>query len=152
MNVKIHKHTCRSKGRRIWRYAHADWVGACEAIDEINLDDLVMTENIDDAWEAWMQQFMSIMNQFIPICTLRSTRNLFRLTKPLIKLIKKRQLLYKSANKSGNFRNYKIALNRTMVDIRLAKLTYFRKLNPRDPKKFGRLSSLSIKSRRRCQH
>ena len=146
--MKIHKHRYRSKGRRIWRYAHADWAGACEAIDEINWDDLVMTENIDDAWEAWLQQFMSIMNQFIPNCTLRSRRNLPWLTKPLIKSIKKRNLLYKRAKKSGNFRNYKLARNKTLADIRLAKLTYFRKLNPRDPKKFWKaIKSLNKRSK-----
>ena len=66
MNPKIHKHRCRSKGRRIWRYGYADWVSTCEAIDDINWDDLVMNKNIHDAWEAWLQQFMSIMSQFIP--------------------------------------------------------------------------------------
>ena len=45
-------------------------------------------------------------------------------------------MLYKRAKKSGSFRNYKIARNKTLADIRSAKLAYFRKLNPKDPKKF----------------
>ena len=52
-----------SKGRRIWRYTFADWVGASEAIDEFDWD-TVMTENIDDTWEKWLQQFMSIRSHF----------------------------------------------------------------------------------------
>ena len=63
-------------------------------------------------------------------------RNLPWLTKSLIKSIKKRNLLYKRAKKSGSFRSYKLARNKTLADIRSAKLSYFRKLNPRDPKKF----------------
>ena len=95
-----------------------------------------MTQNIDDTWENWMHQFMSIMNQFIPNCTLLSKRNLPWLTKPLINSIKKRNLLFKRAKKTGSFRNYKIARNKTLADIRSAKLAYFRKLNPKDSKKF----------------
>lgn len=95
-----------------------------------------MADNIDVAWEAWFQQFMSIMSQFIPNCTLRSRCNLPWLTKSLIKSIKKQNLLYKRAKQTGNFRKYKLARNKTLADIRSAKLSYFRKLNPRDPKKF----------------
>ena len=95
-----------------------------------------MSKSIDSTWENWLQQFMSIMNQFIPNCTLRSRHNLPWLTKSLVTSIKKRNSLYKRAKISGNFSKYKLACNKTLADIRLAKLSYFRKLNPRYPKKF----------------
>ena len=147
MNKKICKPRCKSKGRTIWRYTYADWDGACEAIDGFNWD-LVMTENIDDAWKNWLQQFMLIMSEFIPNCTLRTRRNLPWLTNSLIKSIKKRNLLYKRAKKTGNFRMYKLARNKTLADIRSAKLSYLHKLNPRDPKKFWKaVKFLSKKSK-----
>ena len=111
----------------------------------------VMSENIDDTWETWLQQFMSIMGQFIPNCTLPNRHNLPWLNKSLIKSIKKRNLLYKRAKRSGNFRMYKIACNKTLADIRSAKLAYFKKLNPRDPKSSGKLLSSWIRSLNRCQ-
>ena len=90
-----------------------------------------MTENIDDTREKWLKQFMSIMFQFISNCTLRSRRNLPWLTKSLRNSIKKRNLLYKRVKKTGDFRKFKLACNKTSSKIRSAKLTYFRKLNPR---------------------
>ena len=33
-------------------YTYADWDSACEAIDEADWDSIIMTENVDDAWEA----------------------------------------------------------------------------------------------------
>ena len=96
-------------------YTYADWDSACEAIDKADWDSIIMTENVDDAWKAWLQQlmqFMSIMNQFIPNCSLQNIRqNLPWLTKSrsLIKSIKKRNLLYKRAKKSGSFISYKLA-------------------------------------------
>ena len=35
-----------------------------EAIDEFDWD-TVVTENIDDTWKHWLQQFVSPMSQFI---------------------------------------------------------------------------------------
>ena len=49
------------------------WDSACKTIDDFDWD-TVLTENIDEAWDKWLQQFMSIMNQFKPNCTLRCRR------------------------------------------------------------------------------
>ena len=49
---------------------------------------------------------------------------------------KKQNLLYKRVNKTSDFRKYKLARNKTLSDIRSAKLSYYCKLNPRNPKKF----------------
>ena len=90
-NKKVNKQRSKNKGRRIWRYSYADWDGASEAIEQFDWT-TVMTQNIDDTWENWMHQFMSVMNQFIPNCTLLSKHNLPWLTKPLINSIKKEEL------------------------------------------------------------
>jgi hypothetical protein len=50
--------------------------------------------------------------------------------------IRKKNLLFKKAKSTGNFRRYKIHRNRTLAELRAAKKAYFRKLNPRDPKSF----------------
>ncbi len=106
-----------------------------------------MTHNVNESWENWSHQFMLVTNQFIPNCTLLSKHNLPWLTKPLVNSIKKRNLLYKKAKKTGNFRNYKIACNKTLADIRSAKLAYFRKLNPKDSNKFWKTIKFLNKKR-----
>ena len=110
VNRKVHKQRCKSKGRKIWRYTYADWNAACDAIDEFDWD-TIMSKSIDSTWENWLQQFMSIMNQFIPNCTLRSRHNLPWLTKSLFTLIKKRKTLFKRVKISGNFSKYMLARN-----------------------------------------
>ena len=97
-----------------------------------------MSDDIDVACENWLNQFMLIMEQCIPNCVLKSRRNLPWLTKPLIRSIRKKNLLFKQAKLSGNFRKYKVHRNRTLADLRAAKKAYFQKLNPRDPKNFRR--------------
>ena len=76
------------------------------------------------------------MEQFIPNCFLKSRHNLPWLTKPLMRLIRKKNLLFKKAKSTGNLRKYKTHRNRTLAELRAAKKAYFRKLNPRDPKSF----------------
>ena len=50
--------------------------------------------------------------------------------------MKKRNLLFKRAKRTGDYRHYKIARNGTLAQLRLARRNYFRKLNPKDPKNF----------------
>ena len=81
-------------------------------------------------------QFMNIMKQTIPNRLLPSRRNLPWLNRSITRSIKKRNLLFKQAEKNGNFHRYRIARNRTVAMIRLAKKKYYRRLNPRSPKEF----------------
>ena len=50
--------TVKTQGRQIWRYAYADWMKACELIDEFNWDS-ILSEDIELSWELWYHQFMS---------------------------------------------------------------------------------------------
>ena len=60
------------------------------SMKQINWDSIIiMTENIDDAWEALLQQFMPIMKSIIIIVFCKNLNtcrcNLLWLTKSLIK-------------------------------------------------------------------
>ena len=120
----------KNKGRKIWRYSYANWDRACEAIDSFDWNS-IMSDDINVACENWLNQFMLIIEQYIPNCFLKSRHNLPWLTKPLINSIKKKNLLFKRAKSSGNFRKYEVHCNRTLADLRAAKKDYFQKLNPR---------------------
>ncbi len=61
--------------------------------------------------------------------------------------MKKRNLLFKRAKRTGNFGQFKLDRNRTVAMLRRAKQNYFRKLNPRDPKKFWKTVKLANKNK-----
>ena len=131
----------KTNGRLIWRYSYADWNTARELIDTFNWDS-IMSDDVELSWKQWHQQFMRIMSQTIPNRLLPSRRNLPWLNKSIVRSMKKRNLLFKRAKTSGNFGQFKLARNRTVAMLRRAKLNYFRKLNPRDPKKFWKTVKL----------
>ncbi len=101
----------KSKGRLIWRYSYADWNTARELIDTFNWDS-IMSDDIELSWKQWHQQFISIMSQTIPNRLLPSRRNLPWLNKSSMK---KRNLLFKRAKRTGNVGQFKFARNRTVA-------------------------------------
>ena len=137
----------KSQGRLIWRYKYADWIKACELIDEFNWDS-ISTDDIELSWKLWHQQFMSIMNQTIPNRIIPTRRNLPWLNKSIVKLMRKRNQLFKKAKKTGDFSHYRLARNRTLAQLRLAKKKYFHSLNPKDPKKFWKAIKYLNKSKK----
>ena len=78
------------------------------------------------------------MEECIPKKRLPSRKNLPWLNRKLVTSMKKRNLLYRRAKRSGDFTKYKSAWNKLVSDIRKAKSTFFKKLNPRNPKEFWR--------------
>ena len=54
-----------SHKRKIWRYAHADFVKACNMIENTNWD-LVITGNVNEALANWENTYMQIMKECIP--------------------------------------------------------------------------------------
>ena len=76
------------------------------------------------------------MSEIIPNRIIRTRKNLPWLDKSIVKLMKKRNLLYKRAKRTGDYHQYRLARNRSLAQLRLAKQKYLRQLNPRDPKKF----------------
>ena len=119
----------KTQGQLIWHYAYADWTKACELIDDYNWDS-IFSGDIELSWKLWYHQFMSIMSQSIPNTIIHTRRNLPWLDSSIVKLMKKRNQLFKRAKRSGNFHQYRLARNRTLTQL------YFHKFNPKDPKKF----------------
>ena len=90
---------------------------------------------------------MSVMAQSIPNRVIPTRRNLPWLNKSIVKLMRKRNQLFKKAKRTGNFHQFKLARNRTLAQLRLAKQRYFHKLNPKDPKKFWKAIKFLNKSK-----
>ena len=95
-------------------------VKACKLIDEFNWDS-VLSENIELSWELWHKQFMSVMAQSIPNRVIPTRRNLPWLNKSIVKLMRKRNQLFKKVKRTGNFRQFKLARNRTLAQFQPAK-------------------------------
>ena len=87
------------------------------------------------------------MAESIPKKVIPTRRNLPWLNKTIISSMKKRNLLFKRAKQTGNYTHYKIARNRTLAQVRLARRKYFRTLNPKDPKKFWKAIKYLNKSK-----
>ena len=81
---------------------------------------------------------MTIKEECIPKRRLRNRKNLPWLNRKLVTSMKRRNLLYRRAKRSGDYTNYKTARNKLVNDMRKAKSTYFKKLNPKNPKEFWR--------------
>ena len=108
------------KGRLIWRYSLADWLKACQLIDDFDWDS-ILSRNVELSWKLWHQQFMLIMAESIPNKVIPTRRNLPWLNKTIISSMKKRNLLFKRAKQTGNYTCYKIARNRTLAQLRIAR-------------------------------
>ena len=78
------------------------------------------------------------MEECIPKRRLPNRKNLPWLNRKLVTSMKKRNLLYRRAKRTGDYIKYKIARNKLVNDMRKAKSTYFKKLNPKNPKEFWR--------------
>ena len=136
----------KSQGRLIWRYAHADWDKACELINQFNWDS-VLSDNIELSWKLWRKHFLFIMAQSIPNRVIPTGRNLPWLNKSIIQSMKKRNQLFKKGKRTGDFRQFKLARNRTLAQLRQAKRRYFNTLNPKQPKKFWKAIKFVNKSK-----
>lgn len=126
------------KGRLIWRYNFADWPAACNLIQQFDWE-TILSGDIDQVWETWLHTFMSIMKQTVPNAILNTRRNLPWLNKSIVQLIRRRNMLFKQAKRSGNFSKYKNARNRTVSKLRAAKKRYFKQLCPKNLNDSGRL-------------
>ena len=79
-----------------------------------------------------MKRFMEIINECIPQRMLPKRRNLPWLSKSLIQLMRRRNLLFSHAKRSGkrsDVEKYKRIRNRVVTQLRNAKSSYFRNLN-----------------------
>ena len=124
--------------RVIWRYNHADWDKAQDHLDVVDWDSLLLSSDVNQAWLFWKEKFVSIMYECVPRALLPSRPNRPWLTKELLQAMRKRNSLYRQAKVSGNFAEYKRHRNRLVTQLRLAKKSYFLKINADSTKSFWR--------------
>ena len=79
------------------------------------------------------------MRECVPHRRLPPRHNLPWLSKSLVQLMKRRNMLFsrsKRSKKKSDFEKYKKLRNRVTTQLRDAKTSFFRQINPRDTKKF----------------
>ena len=119
--------------RYIWLYKHADWHKAHELIEGTNWDSLLV-DDVNISWENWMKHFLEIMAECIPQRLLPNRRNLPWLSKSLVQLMRRRNMLFSQAKRSGkrlDVEKYKHIRNRVVTQLRRAKSSFLKNLNPR---------------------
>ena len=119
-------------------YNHADWTRAQELIEETEWSSLI-TDDINVSWDNWQQHFVEIMKQCIPQKVLPPRRNLPWLSKSLVQLMRKRNLLFsraKRTNRKSDLEKYRQTRNRVVSQLREAKCRFLKTINPHSAKKF----------------
>ena len=127
-----------SKGRIVWCYDQANWERAMMLIDSFDWT-ILFSNDINETWTKWCDQFLKIMCECIPTKTLPNRKNLPWLSKDLVNSIKRRNLLYKKGKLRGNLSMYKVMRNRVTSNLRKAKKAYFQNIDPKNPKEFWKL-------------
>ena len=129
----------RTSKRVIWRYAHADFQKACRLINETNWDWLYDLSDVDVVGDEWEKLFMAIMDQCIPKASLPSRRNLPWMTTNIRSFMRKRNMSYRKAKRTGMRRDmdkYKTMRNMVVRLFRQSKKSYFKTLGKCGSKKF----------------
>ena len=106
--------------------------------------DSLLADDVNTSWENWMKCFIEIMNECIPQRLLPNRRNLPWLSKSLVQLMRRRNLLFSCAKRSGkgsDVEKYKRIRNGVVTQLRNARSRYFRNPNPKSmtAKSFGQL-------------
>lgn len=124
------QHNNLTAKRTVWLYQHADWLRAQRLIEETDWNSFI-TNDINVS--------MDIMKECIPRRSLSTNHNLPWLSKCLIQLMRKRNMLFsraKRTNKKFDFEKYKRTQNRVVSQLRLANSKFFNSIDPSNPKKF----------------
>ena len=125
--------------RQVWRYAQADFESASLVLSNLDLNTILDPNNINTSWSRWKSYFLDVMKGYIPTALLPKRPNLPWLSKSLIQLMRKRNLLYRKARNIKRpelWDQYWITRNKLVSKLREAKAAYFSNLNPRNCKSF----------------
>ena len=145
----IHRATpCNS--RKVWLYREGDYDKACRMIEESDWNTILAGSDVNKAAENWSDHFLAIMEQCIPQRYLRKRPNLPWLTKHIIQLIRRRNILFKRAKKTrkeAHFAQYKAVRNKVVGLIRYNKKLYFNNLASSGSKMFWKSIKLLNKNR-----
>ena len=127
----------RVKRQILWNYNQGDFLKARHMIDSTDWDS-IFSDDVSIALQKWQSHFLYIMEQCIPKVS-HSSGRLPWLTKSLMRLIKKKNSLFKAWKKEGNravYNNYKHVRNMVTKLLRSAKKNFFSNLNTMDQKVF----------------
>ena len=131
--------TCR---RQVWRYKHANFERANELLCDIEIEDIIDPYNIQDSWSCFKTTFLDIMEQCIPRAILPCRKNLPWMNKEIIQLIRKRNLYFRKAHRSGNDGDrmiFKKLRNTVVAKLRHNKKAFFVRMHPHSQKEFWKL-------------
>ena len=126
--------------RKVWCFDRGDYSKMKKMINSFSWNQF-LSEDISSSVLTWQTHFFCIMEQCIPRKTLPSKKHLPYITKPLLTLMRKRNLFYKSWKKYGDrsaHLKYKILRNRLVALLRTVTQKYFQNLNIKEPKSFWR--------------
>ena len=115
--------------RIVWRYPHADWQRANNLIQETDWQPLI-TGEVDTSWNNWKNRFLEIMRECVPHRRLSPRHNLPWLSKSLVQLMRRRNMLFSrskmsKSKKRSDFERYKKLRNRVTTQLRNAKNLFF---------------------------
>ena len=131
--VSAVKAKCNPKrsGRKIWRYALADYDLAHEMLDAIDWSALFQSSDVNTCWALWHTKFLQVMEACIPQSVLKARKNLPWLTKSVIQAMRRRNSLFRAAKRSDGddlWNKYKTVRNQVVALLRLNKEQYFHNL------------------------
>ena len=127
LQLKVHCATAR-KPRKVWLYKHGDFEMASRLIEGTDWNNLLTGNDIDVVAQNWTDKFLSIMEQCIPHRYLRKRHNLPWLTKNIVQLIRKRNILFRRAKRSGKLVHFHHYRNKIVGLLRNRKKQYFSNL------------------------
>ena len=135
--------------RKVWRYKHANFERANDMICDLDLDEILVRDDIKASWSNLKHTFLNVMESCIPNAVIPTRHNLPWLNKEIVQLIRKRNLLFRRAHKSGNRddqEKFKQLRYRVVSKLRSAKTKFFTNLHPHNTKDFWKLVK-SVKPR-----
>ena len=119
----------------VWRYKYAVSKESTlnDMICDLDLDEIFVENDIQASWSNLKSSFLDIMDSCIPKAILPTRHNLPWLNKEIVQLIRKRNLLFRRAHKSGNKNDqekFKQLRNKVVSKLGSAKKEFFSNLHP----------------------
>ena len=112
---------------------------ACTMLWSMDLDLIFASDNVDNSWRRWKQNFFGIMEECIPRATLLDSINHPWLSKRILQMIKKWNYYYrlaKHSRESCHHAKYRHLHSAIVSALREAKAGFFSGLHPKCSKIF----------------
>ena len=90
-----------TKSLKVWLYRQADFIRACQLIDETDWNQVLTGNSVDAAAESWTNEFLNIMEQCVPSRILPAKRNIPWLSPNIVHHIKRRNSIFQKAKKTN---------------------------------------------------